>query len=94
MTGDAGSNWFSGDLISNTAAADTAWLPRMVFGLLGGGAGYRFNPVPAMLYLSDKKAFKASVRASFEAHPAHVVLPAHGAPLRENVQQQTLDILA
>lgn len=89
-----GAVWFSGDLISNTSDADTAWPARVLFGLLGGGSGYRFNPVPSMVYLSDKGQFKASCRALFQGAPPSCVLPAHGDPVTANVAAATQAILA
>ena len=86
--------WFGGDLISNTLAEETALPVRIIFSLLGGGAGYRFNPVPSMVYLKDKAAWKASVRAEVEAAPPTLLLPAHGEPVRDDVKGKTVGILA
>ncbi len=86
--------WFGGDLISNTSAEDTAWFPRMVFSLLGGGSGYRFNPVPSMVYLKDKVAWKAAAKAAFAGATPAVVLPAHGAPVRGAEAAGTAAMLA
>ena len=90
---DGGNVFFSGDLISNTVSEDVKPVPRFIFGLLGGGAGYRFNKVPAALYLRDRAGWKRSVLESLEASPPTVVLPAHGNPIREDAAAQTRAIL-
>lgn len=87
------SAWFGGDLVSNTVAGDIKPIPRFIFGLLGGGEGYRFNKVPAMVYLRDREAWKASMRARVDADPPTVMLPAHGRPLRDDVAAKTRAIL-
>ncbi len=88
-----GTLWFGGDLISNTQAEDVSFFPRLVFSLLGGGTGYRFNAVPAMVYLADKAAWKADVRKALEAKPLGLMLPAHGEPVRDDGSAKTLALL-
>lgn len=92
--GSAGTVWFAGDLVSNTAAADMSLLARIGFGLLGGGPGYRFNPVPSMVYLKDKAAWKADVRAKMAEQPPVAVLPAHGDAVTADAASLTQAILA
>ena len=88
-----GNVWFVGDLISNTVPDDVSFLPRLLFGLLGGGPGYRFNPVPAMMYLKDKPTWQADVRARFQAAPPTVIVPAHGLPITADAAGLTQKIL-
>jgi hypothetical protein len=90
----AGAIWFTGDLLSNTSTADIAAPARWIFGLLGGGSGYRFNRVPAMVYVGDRKAWTDSVRVAFEKAPPSVIVPAHGDPLRENATARSREVLA
>jgi hypothetical protein len=89
-----GAVWFGGDLISNTLSDDLSFGARLIFGLLGGGPGYRFNSVPAMVYLRDRAAWKAAVRAAVEQAPIAVMLPAHGEPVRDDATALTRAILA
>ena len=89
-----GAVWFVGDLISNTVAGDVKGFPGFMFRLLGGGPGYRFNKVPTMVYLRDKKAWKASVRALFEQTAPTAVVPAHGDPITDDAAAKTRAILA
>lgn len=89
-----GAVWFSGDLISNTTRDDVKPLPRLLFKLLGGGEGYRFNKVPAMVYVRDRDAWRATLRGLFEKYPPATVLPAHGDPLTERAAEQTQALLA
>lgn len=93
-TSGADTVWFTGDLLSNTTPEDLSAIPRFIFGLFGGNAGYRLNGVPAMVYLKDKTAFKASVKAAIEAQPATVVYPAHGDAVTADVMGQTRAILS
>ncbi|MBM4342118.1 MAG: hypothetical protein FJ100_01930 [Deltaproteobacteria bacterium] len=93
-TADDAHLWFVGDLISNTVASDVAFLPLLVMRLFGGGPGYRFNPLPALVYLKDKVAWKADVRARLAAQPPSVVLPAHGKPVSHDAAAQSAAILA
>jgi hypothetical protein len=86
--------WFTGDLISNTVAQDIAAVPRFIFGLLGGGPGYRLNPVPAMIYLKDKAAWRNAAKAAFEQAPPSAVVPAHGLPVRDGVAEKTRALFA
>jgi hypothetical protein len=88
-----GAVWFGGDLISNTVAADLKPFARFIFGLLGGGPGYRFNPVPAFVYLKDKAGWKAATRKLLLATPPAVVLPAHGEPVRDDAAARSQAIL-
>lgn len=84
--------WFGGDLISNTAAVDMSLLARIGFGLLGGGPGFRLNPVPGMVYLKDKKAWHDSVRAAIAGAPPTAFVPAHGDAVVHNAAKLTLDL--
>ena len=90
----AGAVWFTGDLISNTVHAEMKAVPRFIFTMLGGGPGYRFNPVPAIVYLADKPAWKAAVRALVAKKPPVVVLPGHGDPIDTDAPARTLAILS
>lgn len=94
VTTPSGNLWFSGDLLSNTTVDDTKAPLRWIFGLFGGGTGFRFNPIPSMVYLKDKAAWKASVRAAMAAHPPAVLVPAHGVPLRDDVASKVAAVLA
>lgn len=91
--GPVGNAWFGGDLISNTAAEDMSLLARIGFTLMGGGTGYRFNAVPSMVYLRDKAAWKADVRAHMAEQPPTSVLPAHGEPVTADAAALTQAIL-
>lgn len=91
---ERGNVLFGGDLISNTVSEEMKPVPRFIFGLLGGGPGYRFNSVPGLVYLRDKAAWKRDVLARVEATPPAVVLPAHGNPVRDDVMAQTRAILS
>jgi hypothetical protein len=84
--------WFGGDLISNTAAADMSLLARVGFGLLGGGPGFRLNPVPSIVYLKDKLAWRTSVQAVLAAAPPTAFVPAHGDAVTENTAALTLGL--
>ncbi len=86
--------WFTGDILSNTTDEDLSPIPRFVMGLFGGTGGYRYNKLPAFIYVKDAPAFKASVAAAVEAAPATVVYPAHGDPVTANVMEQTRLLLA
>jgi glyoxylase-like metal-dependent hydrolase (beta-lactamase superfamily II) len=86
--------WFTGDLVSNTTAADIGLPARLIFGLLGGGSGFRFNRVPAIVYVKDRKAWFDSVRAAFEQAPPSVVMPGHGDPVRDDAAARSRAILA
>lgn len=89
-----GNVWFSGDLISNTTSADLALPVRIILGLIGAGPGLRFNKMPAMIYLKDKAAWRAWVRAQLLAAPPAVVVPAHGELVREDTAARMQQILA
>ncbi len=93
-TAGADTVWFTGDLLSNTTSEDLSAVPRFVFSLFGGNAGYKLNKVPAMVYLKDRAAFVASVRTAIEAAPATVVYPAHGDAVTDDVMPRTRTILA
>jgi hypothetical protein len=56
----------------------------IIFRLLGGGPDYRFNGVPAMVYMKDRAAWARSVLAAMEKAQPTAVLPGHGAPLKRN----------
>lgn len=85
--------WFTGDLLSNTTGEDMAAVPRFIFGLLGGKPGYRFNRVPALVYVKDRATWVASVLKAFEAAPPTVVIPAHGDPVRDDAMGRSRAIL-
>lgn len=85
--------WFSGDLVSNTGPEDLALPVRLLFTLVGGGTGFRFNKMPSLVYLKDRAAWNGSVRAWLGAGPS-IVLPAHGDPLVDNAAARSLRIVA
>lgn len=85
---------FAGDLVSNMVAADIDIVPRLLFQLLGGGTGYRFNPVPAMVYLRDRPAWWASVRSALSTVQLSAVVPAHGALVQDDAHARTRAIFA
>lgn len=89
-----GSVWYTGDLLSNTTVEDTKAPLRWIFSLLGGGAGFKFNPIPALVYVSSKPNWKSSVKAAMAAHPPITLLPAHGSPLRTDVAAQVATALS
>jgi glyoxylase-like metal-dependent hydrolase (beta-lactamase superfamily II) len=86
--------WFTGDLLSNTTVEDTKAPLRWIFTLLGGGPGFRFNPVPTMVYIKDKGAWKASVRAAMAAHPPTQIVPAHGVVFKDDPAARAAAILS
>ena len=85
---------FGGDLISNTVAADVSFLPRLVFGLLGGGPGYRLNPVPRIVYVKDRAAWTDHFRRLLTDAPLATMLPAHGDAVRDDVNARTRALFA
>ena len=89
-----GAVWFSGDLISNTQKEDVNFLPRLIFAMLGGGPGLRFNSVPAMVYLKDKKRWKATTREVLQRNPPVSMVPAHGDPIGGDIAARLQAILA
>ena len=86
--------WFGGDLISNTSDDDMSLLARLGFKLMGGGTGFRLNPVPGMVYLKDKAAWRQSVHAAIAAQPPTAFLPAHGGPVTVDAAALTLGLFA
>ncbi len=93
-TTPAGDVWFSGDLVSNTVPEDMNAIPRFILGLLGGGGGYRFNKVPALVYLRDRKAWNASVAPRLGDASTQVILPAHGNPITEGAAEKSRALFA
>lgn len=89
-----GNVWFLGDLVSNTSKDDLAFPLNIVLGIVGAGPGLRFNKMPAMIYLKDKVAWRAWVRAQLLAAPPAVVVPAHGELVREDTAPKLQQILA
>lgn len=89
-----GAIWFGGDLFSNHLPGEGALIFRMISRLAGGGPGYRFNPVPSILYLKDKKAWKADVRELLGREPLLAVVPAHGHAATGETVARTQEILA
>ena len=85
--------WHTGDLVSNTTAEDMPLHWRLLMTVFGAGTGFRFNTMPAMIYLRDRAAWKRSVLAAIEKAPPAVLLPAHGNPLADNVAEKTRHIL-
>lgn len=85
--------WFSGDILSNTVAEDIPAVGRFIFGLLGGGPGYRVNRLPTFMYVKDRPAWIASVLKAFEAAPPTVVIPAHGDPVRDDAMGRSRAVL-
>jgi glyoxylase-like metal-dependent hydrolase (beta-lactamase superfamily II) len=93
-TSGASTVWYTGDLISNLQKGDISWAVGLLFSLLGGGSGYRYNGVPAMVYMKDRAAWARSVHAAMEKAPPTAILPGHGAPFRDDPAARTKDILA
>jgi hypothetical protein len=93
-TSASGTVWYTGDLLSNLEKGDVSWAVGLLFSLLGGGQGYRYNGVPAMVYMKDRGAWGRSVRAAMEKSPPTALLPGHGAPFRDNAAKRTREILA
>ncbi len=89
-----GAIWFGGDLISNMAPGEGGLLFRAISRLAGGGPGYRFNPLPSLLYLKDKKAWKADVRERMGRERLLAVVPAHGHAATGETVARTHEILA
>jgi hypothetical protein len=89
-----GAIWFGGDLISNQQPGEGSLIFRALSALAGGGPGYRFNPLPAMLYLKDKKAWKADVRERMGRERLLAVVPAHGHVATGETVARTQEILA
>jgi hypothetical protein len=86
--------WYTGDLISNLQKGDVSWAVGLLFKLLGGGSGFRYNGVPAMVYMKDRAAWAGSVRAAMEKAPPTAILPGHGAPYKEDPAKRAQEILA
>ncbi|MFO0746186.1 MAG: hypothetical protein U1F43_11000 [Myxococcota bacterium] len=89
-----GNVWFLGDLVSNLTKADLRLPVRMLFRLLGGGPGLRFNKVPTMVYLKDKAAWRAWVREQLALAPVAVAVPAHGDLVRDDAAARLAAALA
>ncbi len=81
-------------MISNQAPGEGSAIFRAVSWLAGGGPGYRFNPLGAMLYLKDKQAWKADVRAHMGREKLLAVVPAHGHVATGETVARTQEILA
>jgi hypothetical protein len=93
VTSGGGTVWYTGDLISNVQKGDVPWAVGVVFSLLGGGAGYRYNGVPALVFMKDRKTWARSVRSAMEKSPPTAILPAHGSALKDDPAARTRDIL-
>jgi hypothetical protein len=93
-TSGSGTVWYTGDLLSNIQKGDVAWPVGILFSLLGGGTGYRYNGVPAMVYMKDRSKWAGSVRSAMEKAPPTAILPGHGAPFRDDAAERTKEILA
>jgi hypothetical protein len=93
-TSGGGTVWYTGDLISNLQKGDVSWAVGVLFSLLGGGQGYRYNGVPAMVYMKHRAAWARSVSAAMEQAPPTAILPAHGAPFTDDPARRTKEILA
>lgn len=89
-----GAFWFGGDLISNSAPGEGSVIFRAISRLVGGGPGYRFNPLGAMLYIKDKAAWKADVRERMGRERLVAVVPAHGHVAIGETVARTHEILA
>ncbi len=89
-----GAIWFGGDLISNQAPGEGGLIFRAISRLAGGGPGYRYNPLASLLYLKDKQAWKADVRARMGRERLIAVVPAHGHVATGEVVARTQEILA
>ena len=85
--------WFSGDLLSNTGPEDLALPMRLLMSVFGAGTGYRYNPMPAMVYVRDRAAWRRSVLAAIEKVPPTSVLPGHGNPVTDNTMARSREIL-
>jgi glyoxylase-like metal-dependent hydrolase (beta-lactamase superfamily II) len=76
-----GASWFVTDAILNEVR-----LPRGPMGLfmrlLGFRAELMTNPFFKRMFLEDKAAYKAWVRAELDRDPPALFVPSHGAPLR------------
>ena len=79
---------------TNQAPGEGSAIFRAVSWLAGGGPGYRFNPLGAMLYLKDKQAWKADVRAHMGREKLLAVVPAHGHVATGETVARTQEILA
>ena len=73
-----GDIWFGGDLISNTRPGDVKGFVGFVMGALGGGPGLRVNGATSMVYLKDKRTWKAAIKAKMAENPLFALVPAHG----------------
>ncbi len=89
-----GTVWYTGDLISNLEKGDVSWAVGLLFSVLGGGPGFRYNGVPAMVYMKDRAAWASSVRAAFEKSPPTAIVPGHGAALKDDSAVRAREILA
>jgi hypothetical protein len=86
--------WYTGDLLSNTSTDDLSLMFRLIMTPLGAGPGYRFNRLPALVYVKDRKAWTRSVLEAMEKNPPSAILPGHGSPITEGVMEKTRSILS
>lgn len=89
-----GAIWFTGDLISNTTAADLPTVFRIIMSAVGGGPGYRLNPIPAIMYLKERPSWRAAVRQLFDEAPIASILPAHGDLITADATERTRALFA
>jgi hypothetical protein len=91
---DGANVWWLGDLFSNTRAGDQSLLLRILGWLAGSGPGYRRNQKPGLVYVRDRDAWLASIRAALAEHPPAIVVPAHGEPVIDDTTNRTSALVA
>ncbi len=90
----AGHIWWMGDLFSNSGPSDQAWWLRMLSRLAGSGLGYRANAKPEFVYVKNRANWLKSICSALEEFPPAIVVPAHGAPVREDTAARTRKAIA
>lgn len=93
----AGTLWWLGDQFSNTSKHDLKFLLRIVSRLVARGPGFGLNPKPELVFVSDRKAWLASLQTALNADPPSIVVCAHGDPVVADTAHRTamaIDLVA
>jgi hypothetical protein len=93
----AGALWWVGDQFSNTSKHDLKFLLRIVSRLVAHGPGFGLNPKPELVFVSDRKAWLASLQTAVNADPPSILVCAHGDPVVADTAHRTamaIDLVA